>query len=1077
MNKFILTILLLMGVYLVDAQQTEYVKKDSAIDLKFSDFTFPLEKASYKTISTKVIIEKKPKIKPFVGFPIIDLVTLSEKNISLDELPQKDKTALGFQTIKMGEIDVLDAPSFVFKDNSKLNLKYLDKAHGFYSNTINYIQQDKEGIIWFASGTDGLCRFDGKKMKVYTDKSGLPSNNINYIYYDSQDRLWIGTKKGLCYIKDHIIYRPDLKELATGSVTFVMEDSDLNLWFGTENHGAYHYYDDSVENYNDTSGLPGNHVLTIFQDQNNNVWMGFFIDGFCKFDGEQFFHYHTPSEKMAKSCQSIFENKDGIWFGFFHEPVLKYDGHHFYQYQFTSKKEHTVSSILENDQGMWFVDYGIGLIRYYNDEVTLYTDAEGLSSRSSLRGFVDRGNNIWLAHLFGGVSRLDKNIFQANDPVKGVPLKIAEGILRGLDNTRWYMPNGGKVVCEDSSSYTIYSDVSMDNFPPIRHSFDMEFLEDGNVVYATYSKGICFSDLKTNEYCIFEKGNYVLDISKGNNGVIWFATENNGLIKYDYSDFYFLNTNQGLSSNKISAVFCDRQGLVWVATAQNGLNILWGDKISHLNKGQGLSSNTINCFFEDEDYRVWVGTENGIDIISFYGTYHLNKGNGLISNKIRSITQDVNGFYWIATADGLSKIQWVNDSQIVVKNYNKNDGLNITDFNGSVLSCDDGQVIWGTNSNILSYTPILEDLDELPISITFGEDCINDTITGNYEIENGKVKIQPNGNFEVNFTAINWGKETEITYQYAIIHTKGDSSWVSLGLQNGIVLQDIPNGEYKLLVKALSDHRESEMIVLEFEFLPFWWQTNFVIILFSSVFLFLGPYIFYSYSKRAQRIQYKLEITVKEKTKELVKENKIKDALVQEIHHRVKNNLQSISSLVDMQLRSLRTDAERQALTDTQLRIGAMALVHEMLYASNDLSLVSVKSYLDELVTSINEMANTEKLPIKFEITTHEHLLSVSDCISFGILTSEIISNAIKYAFKGIENPQINIDLRVDQEYIYYCIKDNGVGMEFEGQGTSSSFGLRLVDVFARQLNAKLMIENDNGVIVRLKIPLLEEEV
>ena len=102
-------------------------------------------------------------------------------------------------------------------------------------------------------------------------------------------------------------------------------------------------------------------------------------------------------------------------------------------------------------------------------------------------------------------------------------------------------------------------------------------------------------------------------------------------------------------------------------------------------------------------------------------------------------------------------------------------------------------------------------------------------------------------------------------------------------------------------------------------------------------------------------------------------------------------------------------------------------------------------------------------------------MLSVSDCISFGILTSEVISNSIKHAFEGIRDPKISIDLTVDQEFIIYCIRDNGVGLNLEEKNRPTSLGLRLIDVFARQLDAYLSIESDDGVVVKMKIPLRKE--
>lgn len=1070
--RSVFNIILFLGlIHFTYGQRTNDIIYDSVIIPQFHDLKSNPVKANYTLIHSKIISKTFPKKNDAELTLKRTKAQLNIHKVLLKDQESPEEFVLAYSSIPIGETDIMKSPPLVFKDNSSLNIKYLDKAHGLFSNTINSIQQDEYGFIWLASGKDGLCSLDGHKMEVFTEKSGLPSSQINYIFYDSQKRLWVGTQKGLCYIKNQKIYIPEDSLIKSMPVNYITEDKNQEIWIGTTFNGIFHFKDDKALNYNRKQGLPGNNVRSILMDKHHHIWIGFMNKGFSKFDGKTFTNYQTPLDRIEKGCHSIYESEAGVWFGFFKEPILFYNGKDFMQYQFGDFFHPSIYSIVENQEGLWFVNYGKGLIRFSKGKASLFNEKTGISSRSVFTGMVDRNQNIWVGDLFSGISRFDGNRFSAVNANSNIPINHTEEILTDKYNRIWYMPNGGKITIEDSSSYTTIMDQPSNEFPPIGHVFDAEFLDNGEIFLATYSKGIIKTDLKSCDYYYFDKGKYILDIAKQSENILWFATESNGLIKYDHGEFYSITSDQDLVTNQLNKVYYDNSNSLWVASSQYGLSIIENDQIAHLSTKDGLSSNTVNCFFEDKKNRVWIGTENGIDIITPNATYRINKNTGLISNKIRSITQDANGFYWIATANGLSRFLWEDSILINLENFNKNDGLNITDFNTSVLSLPDGRVKWGTHSNIVSYHPDVEPSIKHPICIKFDKAIITDTVTTNYRIKNGRLRIPQDGHFEVSFTAIDWGSESEITYQYSILLQDEDTIWNDLGFNNSLLLTDLPHGKYLFLAKAISPNGESEIISLDFYIIPYWWQSDLVVAIFIIFFLSLGPVIFYNYSKRAKRIQHNLETTVQEKTKELVKENKIKDALVQEIHHRVKNNLQSISSLVDMQIRSLKSENEIKALTDTQLRIGAMALVHEMLYTSQDITLVSVKKYIDELVASINEMVNTEKLPIQFEINTYDHMLSVSDCISFGILTSEVISNSIKYAFKGIENPRINIDLKLEKELIIYQIKDNGVGIKEEKTDDTSSLGLRLVDVFSRQLNAKLNIESDKGVVVKLEIP------
>lgn len=195
---------------------------------------------------------------------------------------------------------------------------------------------------------------------------------------------------------------------------------------------------------------------------------------------------------------------------------------------------------------------------------------------------------------------------------------------------------------------------------------------------------------------------------------------------------------------------------------------------------------------------------------------------------------------------------------------------------------------------------------------------------------------------------------------------------------------------------------------------------------------------------------------------ELKLKNKEKDTLIQEIHHRVKNNLQFISSLISMQMKASSDDVHSKTLMDASRRISAMALVHEMLYNQSENSGISIKLYLEELIASLKDMVNSDSRNIRFVLDIEDYNFSVSDAISLGMITSEVISNSIKHAFKQTPEPNVTIQLKGLGNKLVYVISDNGSG--FDGhKKDQSSLGLRLVDIFSRQLKGDYTIKGSSG--------------
>lgn len=200
-------------------------------------------------------------------------------------------------------------------------------------------------------------------------------------------------------------------------------------------------------------------------------------------------------------------------------------------------------------------------------------------------------------------------------------------------------------------------------------------------------------------------------------------------------------------------------------------------------------------------------------------------------------------------------------------------------------------------------------------------------------------------------------------------------------------------------------------------------------------------------------------------------QNKEKDALIQEVHHRVKNNLQLIGAMLKMQLNSIPDEDKKTHLNETTRRINAMSLVHEMLYNKDSSEHIVMKEYLIELVEKLKELVIDKNKPIQFNLELDSDIeFNITNSVAIGMITSEIISNAMKHAFKNTSLPSIDIKLKTgSNSTVLYSVKDNGEGLI--AQSNKSGLGTRLIDIFSRQIEAEYEVIDKHGVEYIFKIP------
>jgi two-component sensor histidine kinase len=195
-----------------------------------------------------------------------------------------------------------------------------------------------------------------------------------------------------------------------------------------------------------------------------------------------------------------------------------------------------------------------------------------------------------------------------------------------------------------------------------------------------------------------------------------------------------------------------------------------------------------------------------------------------------------------------------------------------------------------------------------------------------------------------------------------------------------------------------------------------------------------------------------------------------RETLLREIHHRVKNNMQVMSSLLSLQARAALNPETRRMLEDNQNRIQSMALLHEILYQSEDLAMVDFPKYVLRTVDYLFRSFGVKDRQIRLHTELDQLALELDDALPFGLLISEVVSNSLKHAFPQGRGGAVSVFLRQQSDAtISLILSDDGIGLPRELDWTTTrSLGLRLVRALAQQLRGALEIRSQGGTEVRL---------
>lgn len=301
----------------------------------------------------------------------------------------------------------------------------------------------------------------------------------------------------------------------------------------------------------------------------------------------------------------------------------------------------------------------------------------------------------------------------------------------------------------------------------------------------------------------------------------------------------------------------------------------------------------------------------------------------------------------------------------------------------------------------------------------------------------------------------NGNYEEALKYQTAFVNTK--DSLFNTDVERQIVKA---RADYEIekrdnLLALEKKDRELRTVELAKQNQLFWLLAAFVLVLAMALALYIRSY----YLKK------KAAFALSEKNDRI-------ETLIRELHHRVKNNLQVVSSLLSLQSNRLENEMARQAMEEGRTRVDAMAMIHQKLYMDEDLASVDMEDYLVKLSQSLAGSFGYGLHNIETIVRLDKKTMDIDMAVPIGLIVNELITNAFKHAFSPEDQPKISVTLQMSgNNTLNLQVADNGKGLE---QGTvqenNKSFGMKLVHTLVKQLDATMEVKQLNGTIFDISI-------
>ncbi|WP_461532022.1 ligand-binding sensor domain-containing protein [Sinomicrobium sp.] len=981
-----------------------------------------------------------------------------------------------------------------------LTVKNIAQEQGLSQLGAAALAMDDNGYVWIAT-ENGLNRFNGYEMKVFRagDKPGeLPDDDVTDLFYKS-DTLWIATTTHslVAYILSEdrflsfedqidfeayplvryssVLYAVDERYLLVGAIGNCLLVDRKTLEF------TVIPIPKSKEN---------DYVTAIQEIGDDTFLIGTNFSGIYKLDLRQ------KSVGIEKVFNRFKESKINCFYPFSDtETLIGTDG---------------------------------GLFVYYCEQNTVERIGHPPDFDTAVRSIVKWDDNTLLVGGFLNTYLLDhrlqwrKMIFVEDDgkQLQSGVLCVAKDNQDGLwigtqeRGILYYHPKREKFI-----PYRIKAPGS----PKKDFISIFSFLRDGNTIWMATELGWVRYRPKKDDYKLYMTNCFLeYVIQKDFKGDIWGGGFESGLVRYNRkedafepvplpfqdsdiihitpvhrdtilvhtwsSGIYALNTvDYGVSLRPIGGKalvrsrnsYTDTSGTLWIASDE-GLYRIRDGKTTYYN--EQLSNARVFSIAEDPFKNIWVGTAKGLNKIDAKsGTVsHFMAQSGLPNDFIYGVASDDKGNIWVSTNFGLSEFDRERNT---FRNYTEEDGLQNNEFNGRSAYKDSlGLMYFGGMNGFNMFHP-----DSVKVNRKIGKTLIEQvrlfgkSVVWNAMYSDTLVFSHDQNVITFDYSSLNylWPERN----QYRFYLEGFDKEWRPVTRERSTTYTNLDPGTYVFKVKGSNNELfwgepDSLTVVIESP----WFETLWFKVIAIS-FLSLCIVLFFLYKNQQQkRLNARLSRMVDERTAELTEANEALNRslsvsqqqkenitfLMRELNHRVKNNLQLITSLIDIQNTSIPEISLQEKFKLLQSRIYTVSKVHDILNANSDNKYLQIDRFLTSIAQDLISFSG-EKISLKLDLAAV--IYPVEKITYVGLILNELITNTVKHAFdKGQLDRKIRISFEDVGERFRLVYSDNGKGFDPGRADETKKMGLSLIYTLARELKGEVTIVNKKGSTLILTI-------
>ena len=964
---------------------------------------------------------------------------------------------------------------------SKIDVDLLD-------SDVRDLLEDQYGMIWAATFNGGVTRFDQNYENVEQFNSlqheSLASSRVRSLLEDQDGHVWFATDNGLHLLvgeRKFIRYTHDLsnpRSLSDNTVLTLFQDAGGVVWAGTFN--GINKWNARVELFphfrrpvDRTNSSESNNVTSFAGSPHGDVWVGTF-SGLIKWDAELGLLVSLDPNIMGlrdRRVMSLAWHKDDIWAGTMTSGINVISGDVVTQVfrsestNSTSLSSNAITKIVEDSSGkIWVSTYGGGVNRYIGngnfERFPKNDDSDfAFSSLRCLDIVEGPGGDMWIATQGGGLVVLDPfsgrtRIIQANvDSERDIPsnnvialLPSESGMWIGtVDKGLSYLDYKSELVTRytkqdglaSDSVYGLLLDGSKNVWVSGGKGLSVLDHKARSVRTFDSSHGLQSSDFNSGAYLKLNDGSLLFG---GNNGFNAFYPQNIKLNEYEPPVHI---TEVRLFNKPINV-----DGYVW---DQEQLEFSHDDSVLSFSFAAldftAPKKNKYRYKLEGFD-RDWVDHKGGrevtytnLDAGQYVFRVQGSNNDGLWNEQGASLSFVVApapwltwwaySIYTIAAMLVLGLLFHSNSrrlQRLAEKEYSERLQLYIE----SLEEASDGIMIADSNGNLVYANHTTSEGLSKSAEEIVGEKLYDVLFSTEEDRSKAREALELEGRYHGEVQLESFGKT--VTHEVTIAEVKQPSrnEHAYVGISRDVTQRKITETELEAYRRNLE----------------------------------------YLVEERTQALQKEIAENKAIQT-HLAESLQEKELLLKEVHHRVKNNMQVISSLLSIQAEGASDEIYTTMLNESQQRIKSMALIHETLYQSKDLLKIDFQEYIETLSLSLSRSYSVPGVSVHVSVNVEDVELDLETAVPCGLIINELVSNSLKHAFLDREGlGVISIDFVSKGCFYELRIADNGKGLPAKFDPTTNvSMGMEIVSILTSQLEGKLRYHNEEGAVFEIQFP------